>query len=436
MLKEANRMYGVAAEVKPPFKLDDKLVIQYESTLTDGLTCGGAYVKLLEAPVDTSTFDNESPYVLMFGPDRCGATDKVHFILRQKNPKSGTWYEHHLRDAPRAKADRSPHLYKAVISSDDTFSISIDDEEAFSGSLMDALEPPLTPPKDITDPDDSKPKDWVDAAKIDDPEASKPDDWDEDAPREIDDASATMPAGWLEDEPLLIPDPSAEAPDDWDDEEDGEWEAPEIANPKCDKAPGCGVWTPPKVDNPDYKGKWYPPQVDNPAYKGPWAPRKIPNKEFFEPKNPSKSLKPVGAVAVEVWTTNGGIAYDNFYLGAFEVEAKESAASYYAKKAEEAEKASRLKCCYFGARRASGGPNVASSTPRRRPQSVRRLVAPRCGLLLRRPPRHRDGALAARSRVEMDAAAATHTSSDTHRFYHPHRSSSRPSRARRSRSTS
>jgi hypothetical protein len=30
----------------------------------------------------------------------------------------------------------------------------------------------------------------------------------------------------------------------------------EIANPKCDKAPGCGPWSPPKVDNPDYKGKW------------------------------------------------------------------------------------------------------------------------------------------------------------------------------------
>merc|ERR1719152_695211 len=316
MLKEPNRMYGVAAEIKPPFKVDDKLVIQYESTLTDGLTCGGAYVKLLESPVDTSKFDNESPYVLMFGPDRCGATDKVHFIVRQKNPKSGTWYEHHLRDAPRAKADRSPHLYKAVINSDDSFSISIDDEEAFAGSLMDALEPPLTPPKEIDDPNDSKPKDWVDAAKIDDPDASKP--------------------------------------ADWDDEEDGEWEAPEVANPKCAKAPGCGVWTPPKVDNPDYKGKWYPPQVDNPAYKGPWAPRKITNKEFFEPKNPSKNLKPVGAVAVEVWTTNGGIAYDNFYLGGSEVEAKESAASYYAKKEEEARKAAEKKAQKAAKRAAKG----------------------------------------------------------------------------------
>merc|ERR1719502_41554 len=247
MLKEPNRMYGVAAEIKPPFKLDDKLVIQYESTLTDGLTCGGAYIKLLESPVDTSKFDNESPYVLMFGPDRCGATDKVHFIVRQKNPKSNKWYEHHLRDAPRAKADRSPHLYKAVINGDDTFSISIDDEEAFSGSLMDALEPPLTPPKEIDDPDDSKPKDWVDDAEIDDPEASKPDDWDEDAPRQIEDESAQKPSGWCDDCPEEIPDPEAEMPEDWDEEEDGEWEAPIVANPAC--SIGCGEWKRPMIDN-------------------------------------------------------------------------------------------------------------------------------------------------------------------------------------------
>ena len=55
-----------------------------------------------------------------------------------------------------------------------------------------------------------------------------------------------------------------------------------------------------------------------------------------------------------------------------------------------------------------------------------RLIAPR------RPPRRRRG----RSR-ERDKTAgrhrSTHTSRATHRFYQPHRSSSRPSRARRSR---
>ena len=41
----------------------------------------------------------------MFGPDRCGATDEVHFIVRQKNEKNGIWHEHHLRDAPKAGLD-------------------------------------------------------------------------------------------------------------------------------------------------------------------------------------------------------------------------------------------------------------------------------------------------------------------------------------------
>lgn len=48
---------------------------------------------------------------------------------------------------------------------------------------------------------------------------------------------------------------------------DGEWEAPQIANPKCESAPGCGVWQRPMIDNPSYKGKWKPPMIDNPNYQ-------------------------------------------------------------------------------------------------------------------------------------------------------------------------
>ena len=62
----------------------------------------------------------------------------------------------------------------------------------------------------------------------------------------------------------------------------------------------------------------------------------------------------MGAVAVEVWTTNGGIAYDNFYLGGSEVEAKESAASYYAKKEEEEKKAAEKKAAKAAKRAAKG----------------------------------------------------------------------------------
>lgn len=48
---------------------------------------------------------------------------------------------------------------------------------------------------------------------------------------------------------------------------DGEWEAPQIPNPKCETAPGCGEWVRPMMTNPNYKGKWKPPMIDNPNYQ-------------------------------------------------------------------------------------------------------------------------------------------------------------------------
>lgn len=48
---------------------------------------------------------------------------------------------------------------------------------------------------------------------------------------------------------------------------DGEWEAPQIPNPACETAPGCGAWKRPTIDNPNYKGKWKPPMIDNPNYQ-------------------------------------------------------------------------------------------------------------------------------------------------------------------------
>lgn len=48
---------------------------------------------------------------------------------------------------------------------------------------------------------------------------------------------------------------------------DGEWEAPQIPNPACETAPGCGTWKRPMIDNPNYKGKWKPPMIDNPNYQ-------------------------------------------------------------------------------------------------------------------------------------------------------------------------
>jgi hypothetical protein len=168
-------------------------------------------------------------------------------------------------------------------SPNNTYDVLFNGESQQKGSLLEDFKPPVNPPKEIDDPKDTKPADWVDAKQIPDPKAKKvkllfmsclclltilpspqPDDWDEDAPYEIVDTEATKPEGWLDDEPLTIPDPGqflrvffrkicltllfflsdAEKPEEWDDEEDGDWVAPTVSNPKCVDAPGCGEWKP------------------------------------------------------------------------------------------------------------------------------------------------------------------------------------------------
>jgi calnexin len=180
--------------------------------------------------------------------------------------------------------------------------------------LLEDFDPPVNPPKEIEDPKDEKPADWVDSAQIPDPEAKKPEDWDEDAPFEIPDEDAEKPEDWLDDEPLTIPDPEAEKPEDWDDEEDGDWIPPSVPNPKCEEASGCGKWERPTKKNPAYKGIWSAPLIDNPAYKGIWKPKMIKNPNYFEDKTPA-NLEPMGAIGFEIWTMQNDILFDNIYIG-------------------------------------------------------------------------------------------------------------------------
>ncbi len=46
--------------------------------------------------------NNDSPYSIMFGPDKCFRdTNKVHFIFQHENPKTKDWEEKHFKDAPK-----------------------------------------------------------------------------------------------------------------------------------------------------------------------------------------------------------------------------------------------------------------------------------------------------------------------------------------------
>merc|ERR1719161_3460460 len=157
------------------------------------------------------------------------------------------------------------NLYTLIVKPDNTVRVEIDQEKIYEGSLKEDWE--LLAAKEINDPEDKKPSDWVDSSMIDDPEDKKPDDWVEEK---------------------RIVDPEAKKPDDWDDEEDGEWEAP-------------------MKDNDAYKGEWYAKRISNPEYKGFWEAKKIANPEF---KDDDEIYKyDFGFIDFDLWQVKGGTIF-------------------------------------------------------------------------------------------------------------------------------
>ncbi|XP_030271187.1 calmegin isoform X2 [Sparus aurata] len=320
VLKSRAKHHAIAAMMDKPFVFEDEpLVLQYEVNFQEGIDCGGAYIKLLTDTEDLNLeqFQDRTPYTIMFGPDKCGEDYKLHFIFRHQNPLNKDLEEKHAKrpdvDLKKFYTDKKTHLYTLVLNPDNSYEMLIDQSSVSRGNLLYDVVPPVNPPKEIDDPNDSKPDDWDERAKMPDPEAVKPDDWDEDAPAKIEDPDAMKPEGWLDDEAEFVPDPNAEKPEDWDEEMDGEWEAPQIPNPACETAPGCGEWKRPKINNPQYKGKWKAPLVDNPNYQGVWKPRKISNPEYFEDLQPFR-MAPFKAVGLELWSMTSDIYFDNFII--------------------------------------------------------------------------------------------------------------------------
>ena len=94
--------------------------------------CSCADLKLLTAS-DALTEDGfiaDTPYTIMFGPDKCGETNKVHFILRHQNPVSKEWEEKHLVTPPAPNTvDKQTHLYTAIVGTDNSVKILVDNKE-------------------------------------------------------------------------------------------------------------------------------------------------------------------------------------------------------------------------------------------------------------------------------------------------------------------
>jgi len=264
-LKDA-KFYAISAKTDEALDNSDKpLVLQFAAKHEQKIDCGGGYIKLMAELDDPQNFNGESEYEIMFGPDICGATKRVHAILRHGSENLL------INKEVRAPADEYTHFYTFVLNPDGTFEVQVDGKVKQKGSVKEFWDFEL--PKQIKDPDQSKPDDWIDDPMMDDPEDKKPEDWD------------------VEEQ---IVDPEAEKPEDWDDEDDGEWEAP-------------------MIDNPDYKGEWAPKRIDNPDYKGAWEHPMIDNPEWKEVKDPQKR-KPVNYLGFDLWQVKSGTLFSNIIL--------------------------------------------------------------------------------------------------------------------------
>merc|ERR1719158_433215 len=260
------KFYGISAATKEVSNKDKPLVVQYSVKHEQGIDCGGAYLKLGGSPFDGKKFHGETPYNIMFGPDICGMTKRTHLIFNYKEKNL-------LKDKDlRTESDELTHIYTLVVKPDNPFAVSIDGSEVESGKLADGWK--FLEPKEIDDPEDKKPSDWVDEAEMDDPEDKKPEGYD--------------------DIKAKIADPKATKPDDWDDESDGEWEAPQI-------------------DNPEFKGEWKAKRIKNPAYKGVWAPKKIANPKFEDDQTIGQYAS-FAWVGIDVWQVKSGTIFDNLLI--------------------------------------------------------------------------------------------------------------------------
>lgn len=301
--------YAITKKFQTPINVvDSDFIIQYEVIPNEKIDCAGGYLKLYgDKNLNERQVSNKTDYKIMFGPDRCENSNLIHFIIKHK----GT--EKSLKIPPASNLANKSHVYSLVIRKNNEFEILIDGEKIRIGNLLTDLYPPVNE-REIADPTDKKPLDWVDDEYIIDEKAVKPDDWNEDEPEYIPDPAKTKPPkGWLLNEPKTIPDPNLKKPEDWDDEVYGEWEPPHISNPKCERAPGCGPYEPPLILNEKYQGKWEPPRFRNPMYRGPWRPRLIPNPNFVEDLHPH-NFGEIWAVGFELWTVTPSLSFRNIVI--------------------------------------------------------------------------------------------------------------------------
>merc|ERR1712227_777716 len=170
---EDSKFFGISASFDSFSNAGKDLIVQYQAKYEKDIECGGGYVKVGPKMDDPTTFGDPTVYNIMFGPDKCGYTKRTHLIFNYKGKnvlkKSDLSY--------KQEGEGTSHVYRMTLKPDNTVRVDIDEEKIYEGSLKEDWE--ILKPKEISDPDDKKPDDWVEGKRIVDSEVKKPDDWDD-----------------------------------------------------------------------------------------------------------------------------------------------------------------------------------------------------------------------------------------------------------------
>lgn len=259
--------YQLTSRFKKPMNSTGKnLVFQFTVRFENGYECSGGYLKLLNSSTLPLKFSENSPYLMMFGPDVCKPnTHKVMFIVNRNE----TNYDNH--QFVDSYYDELTHAYTLIIFANRSYEIRLDGRRALGGDLDTSFE--LGGTETIPDPEDLMPEDWDNRKMIPDPDDVKPADWD--------------------DRPI-IPDPEAQEPPEW-------------------REHVHGKWTPPLIQNPDYRGMWKPKMIQNPKYKGEWVPSMIPNPSYMRDDG-FGVFDDIACVGIEVFQVQPGTIFDNILV--------------------------------------------------------------------------------------------------------------------------
>lgn len=108
--------YGLSHWLTRSLQPANQLVLQYEVKAESPWLCGGAYLKLMGKGFQPSELTPETPYSLLFGPDRCGVhVEQVLFMLRLSDGQLLR-----LKNPPRPRNTRLTTLYTLILEQPDT----------------------------------------------------------------------------------------------------------------------------------------------------------------------------------------------------------------------------------------------------------------------------------------------------------------------------